>query len=157
VDLGRRGQAEFLISKGLYVALFVLPPFLLLPWIWSITAFIVFHIVLSWLLAVVFQLAHLTPGMEFGGVRAGDDWALHQVRTTADFATGSRLVTWFAGGLNHQIEHHLFPNVAHTHYTGLRPIVRAAAEREGLQCHDLGGVFSAVRQHFIFLKALGAG
>jgi len=157
VDLGRRGQAEFLISKGLYVALFVLPPFLLLPWVWSVTAFVVFHVVLSWLLAVVFQLAHLTPDMEFGGVRAGDDWALHQIRTTADFATSSRLVTWFAGGLNHQIEHHLFPNVAHTHYTGLRPIVRTAAEREGLRCHDLGGVFSAVRQHFVFLKALGAG
>ena len=155
VTLGRRERAELIVCKSLYFLLFVLPPFLLLPLMWSIAAFILFHIVLSWLLAVVFQVAHLTPGMEFGGVRAGDDWALHQIRTTADFATRSRLVTWFTGGLNHQIEHHLFPNVAHTHYPGLRPIVRAVAERQGLRCHELGGILSAVGQHFALLKALG--
>ena len=156
ITLDRRERTELLVCKSLYLVLFVLPPFLLLPLAWAIAAFILFHVVLSWLLAVVFQVAHLTPGMEFDGVRAGDDWALHQIRTTADFATRSRLVTWFTGGLNHQIEHHLFPNVAHTHYSRLRPIVRAVAERQGLRCHELGGVFSAVRQHFALLKALGA-
>lgn len=154
--LGRREQSEFLFSKGLYILLFVLPPFLVLPLLWATATFILFHVVLSWMLAIVFQLAHLTPGMEFGGVRSGDDWALHQIRTTADFATRSRLTTWFTGGLNHQIEHHLFPNVAHTHYSSLRPIVRAVAERQGIQCHDLGGVFFAIKQHFALLKALGA-
>jgi linoleoyl-CoA desaturase len=94
--------------------------------------------------------------MDFEGVRAGDDWAMHQLRTTADFATNSRIATWFTGGLNHQIEHHLFPNVAHTHYSGLRPIVRAVAERHMLRCHDLGGTLSAVRQHFLLMKTLGA-
>lgn len=153
--LGRRDQAELLISKGLYLLLVVLPPFLVLPFIWATAAFILFHFVLSWLLAIVFQVAHLTPGMEFDGVRAGDDWAMHQIRTTADFATSSWLTTWFTGGLNHQIEHHLFPNVAHSHYSRLRPVVRAVAERQGLHCHELGGVFSAVRQHFVLLKDLG--
>jgi linoleoyl-CoA desaturase len=155
VRLDKRDRGELLACKGLYLLLIILPPFLVLPLAWSITAFIVFHFVLSWLLAIVFQVAHLTPGMEFDGVRAGDDWATHQIRTTADFATSSRLITWFTGGLNHQIEHHLFPNVAHSHYAGLRPIVRAIAERQGLQCHDLGSTFSATRQHFVFLKALG--
>lgn len=155
VALGRRERAELLVCKGLYLLLFVAPPFLVLPWMWALAAFFLFHFVLSWLLAIVFQLAHLTPGMEFGGVREGDDWAMHQVRTTADFATSLRLATWFTGGLNHQIEHHLFPNVAHAHYPGLRPIVRAVSRRHGLQCHDLGGTFSAVRQHFALLKALG--
>jgi linoleoyl-CoA desaturase len=155
VELNGRARAEFLFCKGLYVALFVLPPFFVLPFIWAATAFIFFHVVLGWLLAAVFQVAHLTPGMEFNGVRSGDDWALHQIRTTADFATGSRLITWLTGGLNHQIEHHLFPNVAHTHYSGLRPIVRAVAQRHGVLCHDLGGVFSALGQHFALLKALG--
>jgi linoleoyl-CoA desaturase len=156
VQLSRRERTELLVSKALYLLLFVVPPFVVLPFLWAAAAFILFHVVLSWALAVVFQLAHLTPGMEFGGVRAGDDWALHQIRTTADFATSSRLITWFTGGLNHQIEHHLFPNVAHTHYSALRPIVRAVADRRGVQCHDLGGIFSALRQHFILLKALGA-
>ena len=155
VPLDRRERAELLVCKGLYVLLFVLPPFLLLPLTWAVATFFLFHFVLSWLLAIVFQVAHLTPGMEFGGVREGDDWAMHQLRTTADFATSSRLTTWFTGGLNHQIEHHLFPNVAHSHYSGLRPVVRAVAERQGLKCHDLGGVLSAVRQHFVLLKELG--
>jgi len=155
LELDKRQRAEFLLSKGLYLLLFVLPPFLVLPLVWAAAAFVLFHFVLSWVLAVVFQLAHLTPGMEFDGVRAGDDWALHQLRTTADFATGSRLATWFTGGLNHQIEHHLFPNVAHTHYSGLRPIVRAVAERHGVQCHDLGSISAALRQHFELLQTLG--
>lgn len=156
IRLKRREAVELLVSKGLYILLFVLPPFFLLPFWWAAAAFILFHLVLSWMLAVVFQLAHLTPEMKFDGIRAGDDWAMHQIRTTADFATGSRLATWFTGGLNHQIEHHLFPNVAHTHYHGLRPIVRAVAQRHGLKCHDLGGALSAVRQHFALLKMLGA-
>lgn len=147
-------STEFLACKGIYLLLFVLPPFLVLPLLWAVAAFVVFHLVLSWALAVVFQVAHLTPGMEFGGVRAGDDWATHQIRTTADFATGSRVATWFTGGLNHQIEHHLFPNVAHTHYSGLRPIVRAAAKRQGLQCHDLDSFFAALQQHFVLLRQL---
>jgi linoleoyl-CoA desaturase len=155
LKLDKHERAEFLICKGLYLLLFVAPPFLVLPLAWAFNAFILFHIVLSWVLAVVFQLAHLTPGMEFEGVRAEDDWALHQLRTTADFATGSRLATWFTGGLNHQIEHHLFPNVAHTHYSGLRPVVRLIAQRHGVRCHDLGGVFSALHEHFALLRTLG--
>lgn len=155
VTLDGPERTELLVCKGLYLLLFVVPPFLVLPPIWATSAFIVFHLVFSWLLAVVFQVAHLTPGMEFEGVRVGDDWAMHQMRTTADFATRSRITTWFTGGLNHQIEHHLFPNVSHTHYVGLRPIVLAVAERHELQCHDLGSVFSAIKQHFQLLKVLG--
>ena len=154
--LRKHERTELLACKGLYLFLIVAPPFLFLPVSWAIAAFILFHTVLSWMLAIVFQVAHLTPGMEFDGVRAGDDWATHQVRTTADFATGSRLATWFTGGLNHQVEHHLFPNVAHTHYPALRPIILATAKRHGLECHDLGGALSALGQHFALLKALGA-
>ena len=155
IELDNRARTEFYVSKGLYLLLFVLPPFFLLPLPWAAAAFLLFHFVLSWVLAIVFQLAHLTPGMQFDGVRPGDDWALHQLRTTADFATGSNLVTWLTGGLNHQVEHHLFPNVAHTHYSRLRPIVQGVAERHGIRCHDLGSVFSALNQHFVLLKALG--
>ena len=155
LELDSRARAEFLVCKGLYLLLFVFPPFLMLPLWWAAASFILFHFVLSWVLAIVFQLAHLTPGMEFDGVRAGDDWALHQLRTTADFATGSRVATWFTGGLNHQIEHHLFPNVAHTHYSALRPIVRRIAERHNVRCHDLGNISAALRQHFSLLQALG--
>jgi linoleoyl-CoA desaturase len=156
VSFGRGHRTELLLCKGLYFVLLVAPPFLALPTPWATAAFILFHVVLSWMLAIVFQVAHLTPGMEFGGVRLGDDWAMHQLRTTANFATGSRLATWLTGGLNHQIEHHLFPRVAHTHYPRLRPLVGVIARRHGLPTHDLGGISSAIKQHFALLKALGA-
>jgi linoleoyl-CoA desaturase len=94
--------------------------------------------------------------MEFGGVRPGDDWATHQVRTTANFATSSRIANWYTGGLNHQIEHHLFPNVAHSHYPALRPIVVDVAARHGLKCHHLGSMPSAIGKHLAHLKVLGA-
>jgi linoleoyl-CoA desaturase len=155
LKLDTSARIELLVSKALYLALFVAPPFLLLPITWALIAFFAFHFVFSWTLAAVFQVAHLTSEMEFGGVRPGDDWAMHQVRTTADFATSSRLTTWYSGGLNHQIEHHLFPNVSHTHYAALRPLVRAAAERHGLHLHDLGSMNSAIRQHLALLKKLG--
>jgi linoleoyl-CoA desaturase len=156
VSFTRQERTELLVCKALHFLLFIAPMFIVLPLLWAVAAYILFHFVFSWALAAVFQLAHLTPEMEFGGVRAGDDWATHQIRTTADFATGSRLLTWYSGGLNHQIEHHLFPNVAHSHYPGLRPIVREVAARHGLRCHDLGSMPSAIRQHFSLLKALGA-
>lgn len=154
--LDKKQRTELLVSKALHFLLFILPIFLALPLVWAIPAFLLFHFTFSWVLAAVFQAAHITPEMEFSGVRAGDDWAIHQLRTTADFATGSGLANWFTGGLNHQIEHHLFPNVAHSHYPALRPIVRAAAARHGLHCHDLGSMGSALRQHFTLLKFLGA-
>jgi linoleoyl-CoA desaturase len=154
-SLSREERREMLVSKGLYLLLIVLPPFLVLPFAWALAAFILFHLVLSWALAAVFQLAHFTGEMEFGGVRDGDDWAIHQIRTTANFATSSRVANWFTGGLNHQIEHHLFPNVAHSHYPALHPIVRKVAERHGLRCHHLGSMPSAIRQHLAHLKTLG--
>jgi linoleoyl-CoA desaturase len=155
LKLDREEEIEFVICKALYLILLFLPPFIMLPFWWAIAAFILFHLVFGWVLAAVFQVAHLTLGMGFDGVRAGDDWAMHQVRTSANFATHSRFITWFTAGLNHQLEHHLFPNVAHTHYSGLRPIVRAVAQRHGLECHELGSLPSAVGQHFALLKSLG--
>lgn len=156
VRLDRRERTELLVSKGLYLLLVVVPPFVVLPLVWAAVCFILFHFIISWTLAAVFQLAHFTEEMEFGGVRAGDDWATHQIRTTADFATSSRFATWYTGGLNHQIEHHLFPNVAHSHYAALRPIVRKVAKQHGLRCHELGSMADAVWKHLAHLKRLGA-
>jgi linoleoyl-CoA desaturase len=153
--LTKEERTELLVSKAVYFALFVVPVFVVLPLAWAVTSFLLFHLVQSWLLAAVFQVSHLTREMEFGGVRPGDDWAMHQLRTTADYATDSLFMTWFSGGLNHQVEHHLFPNVAHSHYQALRPIVCEVAKRHGLPCHDLGSAPSAIRKHLSYLKTLG--
>jgi len=148
-------RAEFWLAKALWFALFVLPPFLLLPPLRAAAAFIAYHLVFSLALTFIFQLAHLTPGMAFAAPRVTDDHASHQMRTTANFACRSRLLTWFSGGLNHQIEHHLFPGIAHTHYPALAAQVRTAAARHGLPYHDLGGLFPAIGQHLSLLRTLG--
>ena len=155
VEPNRQEIREFWLTKALWLLLFVSPPFLLLPLPWAAVAFLAYHCVFSLCLTLVFQLAHLSPDMAFCGLRPGDDHATHQVRTTANFALESRAVAWLTGGLNYQIEHHLFPGVAHTHYPAIAPIVAAAARRHGLPYHDLGSFSDAVRTHFAFLRTLG--
>jgi linoleoyl-CoA desaturase len=146
---------EFWLTKLLWLVLFVVPPFVVLPLPWAIAAFLAYHLTISLALTFIFQTAHLTAGMAFAPPRPDDDHASHQMRTTANFATDSPLVTWFSGGLNHQIEHHLFPGIAHTHYPALAPVVRAAAARHGLPYHDLGGLLPAFGQHLAFLRDMG--
>ena len=84
-----------------------------------------------------------------------DAWAAHQVRTTVDFARGSRLLTWYLGGLNHQIEHHLFPRVCHVHYPALSPIVERACLDFGLPYSVHETLSGAISSHFRWLRRMG--
>jgi linoleoyl-CoA desaturase len=77
------------------------------------------------------------------------------MRTTANFARGSRLLTWYVGGLNHQIEHHLFPQVCSVHYRALGPIVEECARRHGVPYNAAPTLFSAVRSHARTLRRFG--
>lgn len=112
------------------------------------------------LTAVVFQLAHVVEPAAFPlpepdtGIIAAH-WAEHQVATTVNFAPRNRVVTWFTGGLNHQIEHHLFPRVAHVHYARLSRLVKGACERHGLRYNEHPGVFSAIASHYRWLRSMG--
>jgi linoleoyl-CoA desaturase len=108
----------------------------------------------------VFQLAHCVDAADFpeapaDGSVVRDDWAAHQVETTVDFAPGSAALTWFLGGLNFQVEHHLFPKVCHLHYPALSVIVAATAAKHGLRyrCHTT--LLDALRSHFRHLERLG--
>ena len=93
------------------------------------------HITLGLTLALVFQLAHVVEDAEFvfaPGIepqKIEEEWAIHQVRTTANFAPRNKLISWFVGGLNFQIEHHLFPKVSHVHYPAIAHIVKKCMRR----------------------------
>ncbi len=80
---------------------------------------------------------------------------IHQLGTTANFAPGSAWVTWFTGGLNHQVEHHLFPHISHLHYRKLSEIVRNTAREFDLPYYEYPSLWSALRSHLRVLKALG--
>lgn len=83
-------------------------------------------------------------------------WAEQQIKTSADFCHGSFFWTHFSGGLNYQIEHHLFPGVMHTHYPAIAPIVQKIAHKHGLRYTVFPTVFSALASHFKHLKNVGA-
>lgn len=110
--------------------------------------------------AVVFQLAHIVEEVNFplpdahGSVEA--DWGAHQMATTANFGTGSKLLRFFFGGLNFQVEHHLMPYVAHGHYPQLAPMVKATAHEYGLPYLENPSFTQAIVSHYETLKRHGA-
>jgi linoleoyl-CoA desaturase len=117
--------------------------------------------VLGLTLATVFQLAHCVEEAAFRQPRVPSgqiqhEWTAHQVETTVDFARGNRLLTWYLGGLNFQIEHHLFPKICHVHYPALSPIVEETCAAHGVRHFSYATARAALRSHVRFLKRLGS-
>ena len=156
-DLPRRERLTLLAGKAVFVCwAFVLPAALHPSWglfaLWAVAV-----ITLGNVLAAVFQLAHcvgearfVTPG------EANVPWAQHQVATTVDFAPGNALLGWYLGGLNYQVEHHLFARVCHVHYPALSRIVREACAKHGLRYRCEPTLRSALAANYRWLRALGA-
>jgi linoleoyl-CoA desaturase len=84
-----------------------------------------------------------------------DEWAIHQVKTTANFATKNKLVSWLVGGLNFQIEHHLFPKISHIHYPAISRIIKQVCEEYGISYIEYPRVRYAVVSHIKFLRQMG--
>lgn len=115
-------------------------------------------VTLSLTLALTFQLAHSVEGASFPSAEAGapaTDWAAHQVATSVDFAPHSRFLTWYLGGLNFQIEHHLFPRACHLHLGEISGIVRDTCQEFGLDYRVNPTLWSALCSHARWLRRLG--
>jgi linoleoyl-CoA desaturase len=110
-------------------------------------------------LALVFQLAHCVAEADFhaGAPGAAQDWAAHQVATTVDFARGNLLLGWYLGGLNFQVEHHLFPKVCHVHYRALAPLVEQTCAAHGVRYRAQPTLRAAVAANVRWLRTLGRG
>lgn len=124
-----------------------------------ILAFIWMHFITGISLSTVFQLAHVIPSAEFpvpqkNGLIA-NDWFIHQLATTSNFAPNSTILSWLIGGLNHQVEHHLFPNICHIHYKKISNIVKTTAEEFEIPYLSNKSFFSALSSHTHLLKELG--
>jgi linoleoyl-CoA desaturase len=151
---------QLIAGKMVSLTLFVILPVLLHPFWAALACFLIATGTAGIILSVVFQLAHVVeetqfPSPEPSTGRIGTPWAIHQVQTTADFARGNRWVTWFVGGLNFQIEHHLFPRVCHVHYPKIARIVEKTCRRHGISYHAFPTVRSAVRSHYRWLREMG--
>jgi linoleoyl-CoA desaturase len=158
--LSRGEKLEFWACKAFYFAVFVILPFTLMPAGRVVAGLLLFHFTLSLTLAFIFNLAHAIEKTDFPAptgnpAKIEDEWAAHQMRTTANFAPDNLLLNWFTGGLNFQIEHHLFPGISHTHYPDLRGVVRASAAEFGLPYHNYDTYLGTVRSHFRTMRTLG--
>ncbi len=150
------------ISKAIYFTIFLALPiaFAGVPWWVSVVGFLVLHLIQGITLAVVFQLAHVVEGAHFPVPdEKGDvvnNWTIHQLNTTSNFAMKSFLAYWFFGGLNFQVEHHLFPHICHVHYPKLSSIVRQTALEYGITYNENKTMWGAIKSHTRMLKVLGS-
>jgi linoleoyl-CoA desaturase len=146
--------------KVLHLAMFVVIPILTLGFLEWFIGFIIFTSVTGFVISFVFQLAHTVEHTSFAlphtvTGKMDDEWAIHQLKTTANFATRNKLVTWLVGGLNFQIEHHLFPKVSHIHYPEISKIIRRVCQEYGIRYIEYPRVRYAVMSHISFLKQMG--
>ena len=153
---------RIILFKVLYYGIIIaLPISLGIPW-WSVViGFILMHVVGGLILALVFQSAHVLESTEFpepnDSSEVQNNWAIHQMKTTSNFAMGNLPLTWFIGGLNHQVEHHLFPTICHVHYPAISKIVRETAEEYDIPYLQHKTFTGAIFNHFRFLHHLGVG
>jgi linoleoyl-CoA desaturase len=146
------------LSKTFYYGYMVVIPLVFHPFLYVAAAFVGIHLIQGLTLSLVFQLAHALGENSFpkpGGNSVEKEWAVHEVETTANFAPASGLATWYLGGLNFQIEHHLFPKVSHVHYPAISRIVKKACEESSIAYVSYATMAAAVVSHFRFLRALG--
>lgn len=150
---------KMLIRKVLYLVVVIGLPLWLTPFsIWQILlGFFIMHWIASIILSFVFQMAHVVEGAEqyAEGPEMEREWHVHQLYTTSDFARNSPILSWYVGGLNYQIEHHLFPSICHVHYKQLAPIVQKTAEEYGIPYNLKKGFAAAMQSHIKRLRELG--
>ncbi|MCK6648286.1 MAG: acyl-CoA desaturase [Bacteroidia bacterium] len=147
--------------KVLYYSYMLVLPLLILdnPWYQIVLGFLLMHAVAGIVLSVTFQLAHVVEGTTFpvpddkGNIE--NEWAIHQLNTTADFAAKNPIVTFYVGGLNYQAIHHLFPRICHVHYPDIAPIVEQTAKEFGIRYIYFPTAMEAFMSHLRMLKKLG--
>jgi linoleoyl-CoA desaturase len=150
----------FYSSKIVYFGYMIILPLFYHPVIHVLFFFLFIHMILGSTLSIVFQLAHTVeqntfpkPEPKSGNIE--NEWAIHQVETTANFAPTNKIAAWYLGGLNFQIEHHLFTNVCHIHYPIISKIVRKTSEDYSINYISYPTLLSAIIAHFKFLKRMG--
>lgn len=159
--MAKSEHLEFWLSKGAHIGAFVLLPLAVYPAADVLLGLTVIHVVMGVTLAIVTQLAHINDCVHFPqpsgkSPRIEERWSAHQLRTTMNFGTQNRLLNWFTGGLNFQIEHHLFPRISHTYYPEISGIVRRTAHEYGLPYNCSESFFAAVASHFRLIRRLAS-
>lgn len=156
-----KAHFTFWMTKVFYVCFYIVIPIYMLGLGKFIIGFAFYNLIMGNVLSIVFQLAHVVEGTTFtdagksGILHIEEDWAIHQLKTTFDFCTGNRFITWAVGGLNFQVEHHLFPKVSHIHYPQIRKIVKQVSAKYDIHHNEFTSLVQALRSHFRVMHHLG--
>ncbi|HXC07258.1 MAG TPA: acyl-CoA desaturase [Bacteroidia bacterium] len=157
----KKVMLNMVITKVLYMGIFIVLPVTVfaLPFWQVIGGFLLMHFVAGIVLTVVFQLAHTVEGTTHplpdskGSIE--NNWAVHQMNTTVNFSRRNRWLSWYVGGLNFQVEHHLFPTICHVHYPHIAAIVKQTAEESGVPYLENITFWNALHSHIRTLKRFG--
>lgn len=151
-----------IVGKLLYYTYTIAIPLMVLEIpLWQfLIGFLAMHLTAGIILGVIFMLAHVVedtdhPIANVDGMME-HDWIVHQMVTTSNFANDNRLLTWYVGGLNHQIEHHLFSKICSVHYPAIHKIIREVARKYDIPYNQHDTLRAAIRSHIVTLKKLGA-
>jgi linoleoyl-CoA desaturase len=153
----------FWITKLTYVFIFILLPLYQLGWANMLIGYGVMMFITGLFIAVVFQLAHIVEHMDFvtpqttdsSSSRIENEWAVHQIQTTTNFATQNKAISWLLGGLNFQVEHHLFPRISHVHYPAISLIVKQTCSEFNIPYREFPTMRGAFWSHIVYLKKIG--
>ena len=153
--------SKLVISKVLYWTIWIVLPIMILDMAWYkvLLGFFLMHYTAGLILSIVFQLAHVMEEAEMplpednGTIK--NTWAIHQLKTTVNFSPKNRLINWFTGCLNHQVEHHIFPNISHIHYQKIAKIVKKTTQEFNLPYNEYKTTRKAIVAHFKYLKEMG--
>jgi len=150
----------FWTYKVISLAIFIVTPMLMVGVVDTIIGYLIMTLVAGFILSIVFQLAHTVEHTHFpmpdeASGKMEDEWAIHQLKTTANFATKNRIISWFVGGLNFQIEHHLFPKISHIHYPNISKIIKQACREYNVEYVEYRHMYQAVISHVSFLRHMG--
>jgi linoleoyl-CoA desaturase len=108
-------------------------------------------------LAIVFQLAHVVDETTFKTIdnaKVEEEWMIHQLQSTANFATKNKVITWLLGGLNFQVEHHLFPKISHIHYPAINKIVQQTCREFDIGYLEFESFSKAFLSHWLTIRQM---
>ncbi len=150
----------FWIAKVGYYFMMIVLPIMLLGFVQWLVGFLIIAMFAGFVLSIVFQLAHTVEETTFPVPDADinkieNEWAIHQIETTANFATKNKLISWLVGGLNFQIEHHLFPKISHIHYPAISKIIKQTCQEYGVKYIEFRKMRHAVASHSAHLRNMG--
>ena len=151
----------FWFTKIMYVAVYIVVPVIMVGWLPALIGFLIITFITGLSISIVFQLAHVVEGTQFHTAHHQDtnskqEWAIHQLNSTVNFATASKSLHWLLGGLNFQIEHHLFPRISHVHYPQVSRFVKEACRESNIAYIEYTSMFKAIASHLMHLKKLGS-